>query len=232
MQRRTERKRKHNNNVKNKNRRKRKPSSRYAAGLVTSIRAPIPAGMRVSLYYLDQTLNRNNAGNAYMSFRYRMNSAYDPDPALGSGALSGFNEYAALFYNYRVLGFTINVSIMNKESFPIVITYTPTVADQGLNSTNCYEFSEMTQYSGQRQCSGSGGQDRARFFKRVNLARFEGTPSWWTDSSYQSPVTGNPSAIRYFNIGIVAGSNLVNGVTVSVRIRYDVYFFARKSVTA
>lgn len=223
----------------NKLKKKRKPRGNssgtsqrrpYALNSTIIRKGPISSGLEVVLHYQDTILSRNNAGAVYCTWRYRMNSAYDPDPLLASGSISGFNEYAALYFNYLVVDFSAHIEVVNNEPQPVVIVWTPTISDLGGNSSLVDQFPEMTNFSGSKVLSAKSGQDRARLNRTINLARFEGSPAWYVLDTYGSSVTTNPTAVRYFNIGFYASAALTLGVTASVRLTYRVYFSKRRPV--
>jgi hypothetical protein len=155
-----------------------------------------------------------------------MNAAYDPDPLLGSGSLTGFNEWAAFYTHYRVLSFCYDVQISNQESFPLVALVAPTHTDVGANYTSTDQFSEFP-YGKKNILSAKTGKDNCRFRGDVNIAKFEGSREPLTDMSFASAVATVPAQLRFFNIGCDSGSVYVNGVFVSVLLIYEVQFFAR-----
>jgi len=186
----------------------------------------------VVLKYQDPTNTRSNVGGYPCTWRYRMNSAYDPDPALGSGSLSGFTEWAAFYYNYRVLSFQYEINLTNNESFPVVIVSSPTNNDVGLNYTNLTQISEL-QYGKSRCLSPKGGQDRIRYQGKLLLSDVLGDDSYYYDPNYYSAVTSNPSNLLYFNVGFGDNSNVqVNGVGCFIRLSYEVEFFDRKTLAS
>lgn len=198
-------------------------------GSLLRVRDVASDSMLVTLHYNDSTINRNNAGNPYCSWRYRMNSVYDPDPSLGTGAISGFNEYAAIYSTYRVLAFRYQIIVANDETFAVQLYTCSTTADVGLNSANTPDFGEI---KGSRTAllSGKGGQDRVKMIGSVDLPKFFGA-SYLYDSTFNAAVTGNPATILYHNVGFYAGStNLVSGVTIAVKLSFDVLFYRRQNI--
>jgi hypothetical protein len=160
-----------------------------------------------------------------------MNSAYDPDPLLGSGSLSGFNEWAAFYSHYRVVGFGYQFELANNESFPLIVVCAPTVVDVGANYSSTDQISEFP-YGQRAMISAKTGADRCVLSGYVDIAKLEGTTEAIYDSTFSAVTTTNPAQPRYFNIGIGAPSVLVNGVTASVRLQFTVLFFARNNVPA
>jgi len=78
--------------------------------------------------------------------------------------------------------------------------------------------------------SAKGGRDLCRLRGNVNIATLEGSTQPLTDALFASTTSTVPSGIRFFNVGIDSATNLVNGVFVSVRLRYKTQFYARTNV--
>jgi hypothetical protein len=185
---------------------------------------PIANSVAVWLHYHDNTLQRNNAGATYMSWRYRMNSAYDPDPLVGSGSMAYFSEWAAMYANYRVLSYRIKVQIANEESFPLNVVAYPTREDVGANSSNTPEGPELP-YAVSRLLSAKGGQDRLGMSRRVDLPTFWGNPSEYiTNPNFAAGDGASPSQSLYYNIGCFANNNFSSGVLISITMSYHILF--------
>jgi hypothetical protein len=197
-------------------------------GSTSIIRGPFTDNVVVELHYTDQTLSRNNAASSGLSWRYKMNSPYDPDPFLSSGAVSGFAEWAAIYSTYRCIGFRYSITVMNQETFPVVITCCPTSADLGSNSIYAPELGEAL-YGKQTQLSGKGGMDKGHLQGNIYLPHFYG-PSYLWEQNFDSAVTGNPPVVLYFNIGAFAPVAFVSGLIVSVKLTFITSFYKRQNV--
>jgi hypothetical protein len=189
-----------------------------------------PDNVVTTLVYQDTILNRNNVGGLVCSWRYRLNSVFDPDPLLGSGAISGFAEWAGIYTHYRVLSYTYDFSVANNETFPLMVVAAPTLPDIGSNTSNLDQLPEVP-YGRKSLLSAKGGQDRTRIRGHISIAKLEGSMEPLTDSSFSSQVTTNPVMLRFMNFGFTGGSvPLVNGVLVSVRMKFRTQFFARQPI--
>jgi hypothetical protein len=205
---------------------------KYTSGSTTIIRNPVADSLFVKLFYNDTTLLRNNVGGTVCSWRYRMNSAYDPDPALGTGAITGFNEYAALYDRYRVTKCSIDIEIANLESFAIEIIFAPTLLDVGTNYTGVSSMPEYP-YGKKKILSIAGGKDSGRMKFTSTIARIEGSKSAYTDLLFSAVVNTNPTNTRWYNVGYITGGNvLVKGVFAVVRLAYEVQFTERLNINA
>jgi hypothetical protein len=204
-----------------------KELSMYTVGDVLVLyKAPAPDAVVVDLFYQDPTETRNNAGGLVLSWRYRVNSVYDPDPLLGTGAISGFVEWAAFYDRYRVINFSYDVDIVNMENFPVALTAAPTLLDVGANYASTIDLAAFP-YGSKRVLGSNAGQGRSKISGQLDLALFEGSPSVYTDNNYSSVVNTNPVNIRFMNIGIIPQAALVNGVYISSRMGYRVLFYQR-----
>jgi hypothetical protein len=161
----------------------------------------------VDLKYVDQTYQRTNNGFATNTWRMRMNTVYDPDPALGSGALPGYSIWASIYSSYRVLEFHYDVEICNLEATPNDAVVCPTTADVGANYTSAYDFL-ANPFAESHALSMAGGMDRCRMKGSIDLGNFYGNPLQYVgNDAFGSGVGTNPSSMFYFNIGGVSANN-------------------------
>jgi hypothetical protein len=200
-------------------------------GSVLKCRMPIADSTIVPLMYQDTSLVKNNVGGLVCSWRYRMNSVYDPDPLLGSGSVSSYNEWAAFYTHYRVLAFKYDITVANNETFAVIIVCAPTATDVGANYSGTIQLSEVP-YGKKNMLSAKTGSDRCHIAGEIQLNKFEGIRGTEYDQSYASTIATNPSNIRFFNIGYAGGSICANGVVVSIKLTYLTEFYARYPIIA
>lgn len=184
----------------------------------------VPPAIVVQFVYMDLRID-NNAGSTYTSFRLRMNSAFDPDPALGSGSLPGFTEWSAIYRNYRVLKYEIECEASNNETFPITAIICPSQADLGLNYTLTASLA-ANPGAVSKQISPKGGIDKALLRAEVDLGKYYGNEyQWMGNDSFAAAINANPSTLFYMNIGCVAAGNLVSGFTTRTLHRFTVAMY-------
>jgi len=206
--------------------------------LVTSPRgfAFAPDSIIVDLNYFDSTINRVNVGNKFSYWRIRMNSIFDPDPLLLTGAVSGFVEWAALYRKYTVLSCEVDSTIVNKETFPVGITAAPSDLDLVTIVTGpaaAEDMSELPYAIPTKIISTTGGVDKIRFRKRIDLAKFTGLKEAYIGSTtYSSLVNANPAVILFWNLALFTDTNMVSGVFQSTKYHYRVLFSQRQPVLA
>jgi hypothetical protein len=160
-----------------------------------------------------------------------MNSAFDPDPLLGSGAIPGFTEYSTFYVAYRVTQFRWSITMISDELFPVVAYVVPLNTDAGANPATGLTLAANPK--GQTRALSSVGGPPTTFRGRLNLSNFFGIRGYNFDDDYNAAVTANPSVLLYLACGAQAPSVFTaSGLVVRVRISYCVCFNRRKNLTA
>jgi len=190
-----------------------------------------PETIIADLVYPDTFYNRNNASSPFLSWRYRMNSIYDPDPLVGSGSVPGYTYYSGGYSNYIVLGLGYDISLSNLEGSPVDVVVWPTTNDVGNNYASTSE-AFGNPHATQSLLSAKGGQDRARLKGWVDVGRFQGNMTQYLGGNYSSVFGSNPSQILYLNVGAVESTNFTtnNGLDIRAALTYRTAFFNRKIV--
>jgi hypothetical protein len=171
----------------------------------------------VDLVYIDQTYQRTNNGFAVNTWRMRMNSVYDPDPALGTGALPGYSIWASIYSSYRVIKFHYDVELCNLEATPNDVVVCPTTADVGANYTNAYDLF-ANPFAESHALSMTGGMDRCKMRGTIDLGNFYGnTLQYVGNDAFGSGVGTNPGTMFYLNIGGVSANNYTSSKGYSTR---------------
>jgi len=186
----------------------------------------------IDLAYTDNTISRNHATFTFLAFRFRLNGLYDPDPALGSGSISGFGEWSNLYRKYLVLKVRIKWDVTNLEAFPITICFCPSNFDINsliTDSSTALDIGEMN--GGQvRQLSQAGGMDRNRIDVVVNLSRFWGARGEFLDSSFFSGTgLANPTNLIYGQFAVASSTALVNGINSTLKLIFTVRWYSRQT---
>lgn len=160
-----------------------------------------------------------------------MNSAYDLDPLVGSTAMSGFSQWAAIYYYYRVLRFGYRWEVCNNESIPLIASCAPTKNDVGANYSSCQEFGEFP-YGQSKLLPASGGQNRHVFTGVIDLAKYLGHTGYLYDDTSSAAVTANPLHEAYMNFAINNSSSGVNQIGFRLTIWQDVQFYGLQTPAA
>jgi hypothetical protein len=160
-----------------------------------------------------------------------MNSAFDPDPLLGSGAIPGFTEYATLYIAYRVVAFSWSITLVSDELFPVVTYVVPLNTDPGANSSTGLTLAANPM--GQSRALSSIGGPPCTFQGSLKLANFFGIRGYDTDDDYNAAINANPSVLLYLACGAQAPSVFTaSGLVVRARLRYCVVFNRRRNLTS
>jgi hypothetical protein len=193
-----------------------------------------PDSVIVDLVFPDTLFVKNNVGSASLSWRYRMNSIFDPDPTLGSGSVPGYTFWSGAYSSYRVLAFSYSVQLMNLESSPIDVVAAPSLSDLGAN----YSFtSELfgNPHATVSALSAKGGMDRALLKGHIDLGKYYGNSTQYLgNDSFGSGFGSNPAGIMHINIGAVSAGLFTtnNGVDYRATLTYTVLLTQRKIVVA
>lgn len=183
-----------------------------------------------------------NASANIAVLQWKANSAYDVNPVIGSTSTPGFSEWAAMYYNYRVMGGKLSITILNGDSVnPIYFGIYFTNSANGPANWTAAMGMRGNAYSKQVLLTPNNGDAKATRTLSIYcpLGKLLGEPKMYrVDDSYQSFTTGNPSVLLYMYAYVLN----YNGSTVSpllpaicpIKTEYVMYvdFFAKKPLTA
>jgi len=185
----------------------------------------MPNRIRVKLRYNDTTVYRIRASSSVQNWNYR-SSAYDPDSALGSGAIPGFAELANMYQGYLVHSMTLKMEVMNGNGDTAIIGVWPSSTLQNVNSLSATQIIEFS--------SNVNGVDR---IVPPNMAvpvkiSCKAIGQWLfgrqflTDTTYTGSTGGNPAVMYGINVGILntAAASWTYGFHCRTSIIYDVEF--------
>lgn len=170
--------------------------------------------------------NQLNAGVNYSNTRLQPTTPYDVDPTLGSTAMPGFTELAALYRRYRVNRWVHKVMFANNESFPVVVYLCPNNVDPGSNTASFQNFLS-SRSSTKKMLSAKGGQDRGIVVSRFSQSSFAGVPKSRSDDNTAGNTSGSsaPNNNIWSVVGIHSVNVQVSGVFVSNQIDIEVEFY-------
>jgi len=182
-----------------------------------------PETIVVDLVYPDVAYNRNNVASTFVSWRYRANSIFDPDPALGSGFVPGYTFYSGAYSIYTVLSIGYDISISNMENMPVDVLVWPSIVDLGLNYAGIGEMFGNP-HAAQSQIAAKGGQDRCRLRGIVDLGVSYGQIGQYLGGNFSAKFGSNPPGLIFLNVGGIAATNFTatNGLDVRVSLVYRV----------
>lgn len=135
---------------------------------------------------------------------YHTNAAYDVDPSVGSTETYGFDEYAAIYSYYRVIGYSYEVTVINPMDYPLMAYILNTNIDASGVGTN-YGLYSTNPHCKSKLISTIGTCNRQTFKGSHNISEICGTPAIETADSFRSVTSGVPSDLTWIT---VAGTTL------------------------
>lgn len=185
-----------------------------------------PDRMICRLVYQDTTPVRSVTSSDAMNWGYR-SSAYDPDPAVLSGAIPGFAELANLYTAYCVHQIDAEIEIANQNTESTIAVVWPSNV---LQNTNSLTTSDLLEYSGNVRAqsqiiTNTAGMNRATINTVAAGMQLVGS-RFKTDLDYTGSTSGNPPEMFYINVGVLNPyGNFTYGMLVRSRLVYLVEFF-------
>jgi hypothetical protein len=174
-------------------------------------------------YSVSKTLN--NAGVQVANFRYQPSFCYDVDPLLGSTAMPGFTEWAAIYRYYRLRSSRISVMFANNEAFNVLVYVCPLNYDPTANiSPNVFLLSSMLC---QKTIIGPlTGMNTHTITHAASTDVIGGVRDLGILDGYCAATTGgSPANNWYWAVGLNSFSNLVNGISLTVDMECEIEFF-------
>jgi hypothetical protein len=231
-----------NNNKKKVNNKKnrRRPQRRRGTNIVPAERSALimPPRHVASFLFIDGSYIRNNPGNNYLCYSFRINDLYDPDPLILTGSVSGFKEMMQFYNIYRVLSFSATINISNNETFDLLygavfsqVNLTSVIAsrDDAINAL------ENNYAKGPFILSAVGGVDRGSVSLRINPAVLLGDRrQYLADSDYSGIGLATPIKPLWLNFIVASptGAALTNGYTSATKLFFRAEFFGRTNLRA
>ncbi len=183
---------------------------------------PLPQVIRTRHRYVSAQLNMN-PGAVVGNHVFRLNSIYDPDVSLTGHQVMGFDQLAALYDHYQVLGCKARITFQNTDGSDHMIcgayisdTSVPiapaSTADEVLENP-CVKWRKVA-------APAQSSPTMARFTVTVNPAKWLGRAV--TDNDLRGSGTSNPSELCFlmlFAYG-TAGTPDLQGVKISVQLDY------------
>lgn len=219
---------------KSKNRPKRrgqKATRRQRNNTNVSLRTIMPPRMTRMLRYADASYVRNNPGNNFLVYSFRINDLYDPDPAILSGSVSGFKEIMQFYQFYRVLDVSVLAHLTNNESFSLI--YGGVFSQSSLSGViasrdDAINALESTFSSRARVLSAKGGMDRGTLMMKIKPQTILGDARQYNaEGNYAGIGLATPAIPLWFNFIVASptGAALANGYTNTTTITFNSEFF-------
>jgi len=235
---------KNNNNNNRNNNKKTKYTEKELYTKLTNSRipkslmgnSPFPPSELINLSYDEPTLVLQGAVS-YVVREFRLNSAYDFDPLLGGGTMSGYASAIARYALYHVEHTWIKYTAVSNESS------TGTPITFGLIYRDTQPSTTITSYAlaqsalGQAPSSGYNmvGTSLGNSVYRsptysINPGDIIGKPlTYQAEQGYDGSATTNPVQVIWCAIIVLAPTaviNLTNGLIVSLNVRLRTRFYS------
>jgi len=198
----------------------------------------MPPRLVRKLRYNDSSFVRNNPGNNFLVYSFRVNDLYDPDPIVLSGSVTGFKEIMQFYQYYRVLEVTVHATVTNAEAFTLIyggvfsqsnLTGSISTRDDAVNAL------ESTFSSRARLLAAKGGMDKGTLSMTINLGTLLGdTMQYKAESNYTGVGLATPTTPLWFNFIVASptGTALTNGYTNATVITFKSEFFGLLNLRA
>jgi hypothetical protein len=192
----------------------------------------VPDRMMTRLRYKGCTTFVVAASTTTISKRWQPTSAYDVDPALGGFTPPGYNELAAFYNGYRVVGSRIVVRFANQSTQPFYVVAIPTAFDPGSSPSSATIHSwPNNPYAKSKLLPATGGPG-VSISSSMTSEKMFGTKAVYFGDNYSAAINASPVSNWYWAVGVMSptsvGSN--STVTVSIDIYIDLSFFDRKNL--
>jgi len=185
-----------------------------------------PDELDIKLMYRDfRTLS--NGVSPIVAKAYHTNCAYDVDPAVFSTETYGFDEYAALYSYYRVVGYHYEITCINPMDYDVMFYVLNTNIDPttvgtrfDLYSTNPYCKSRLVSFR---------SPNKYTFRGSMSIDKITGTRSTAFADSYRALTTGNPTDLTWLTIGGEAISPATDVIfSYDLKLTLRVKFYSRE----
>lgn len=168
----------------------------------------------------------SNGASGFVAKAFHSNAAFDVDPALGSTETYGFDEYAALYTYYRVIGYSYQVTVVNTHSTPILAYLLNTNVDPSAVGTAFYLYS--TNPHCQSKLLSNVSPNMHTFRGRHTIAQITGTTAVETADTFRALVTAIPSDLTWITLGVESIGGASVTATYDLKLIMHVRFYSRE----
>lgn len=186
-----------------------------------------PDSVLVKLRY-PQIITHNGSITDFTAFRG--NGAFDPD-ATGSGQQpGGYDQWAGLYGNYRVLASQIEISIVNEGTVATTVTVFPTLSNV---TPSTYQNATVVPYKRQIVMSGQSGMGVAFLKSYMTTSKIVGLSSMAinAEDDFQATTASLPANQWYWGVFSTTLDGSTNGnIIFTVNVTYYMRFEDRIQV--
>lgn len=174
------------------------------------------------LYYCD-VLSTGVAASSYATYTYQ-SSGFDPYVAVGGHQPMYYDQYAAMYQRYTVMGVAYYIECATDQATNGPLFITCTMNSDAATPTTLSTARERT--GTKETCVSHGYKGILKGYASVKKIFGASGRTIMTDDQYSALVTANPLRVAYliFQIWNVSGTASVS-IHLSVRLKYYVRFF-------
>jgi len=200
------------------------------------VNSPFPPEMMIKMSYIEPTQILQGASQ-FLTKRWRITDIYDPDPLLGGGTVSGYNEITKIYGRYRVLKHSFSFTVVNNEpSIPINFGFIMRVDDPTSSIgtvQDCIDSLETSPSTGPKMVGTTGGMSvyRSKIIKTDPGVMLGDKLNYMADSNWTGVTGASPSNNMYlvFIMYSVSG-NLTNGCILSINQWYTTRWYGKVNI--
>lgn len=218
--------------VRMKKGKKSRKGSKPHAVKVRPNQGPISDVYIANFTFADTTLTWSAPGFFGLSFRYRINSCFDPDPVVGGNSVVGWTEFTELYDRYRVHAVHYEWTIANRNTDSLLAGVLPTATDVGTYTTSGSVGLALAQPRARSKmlAISGGGTGTVTMRGRLTMEDVFGTKEYRYDDVHSAEMGANPGRVGMLNFLISSPVALLYGITTYLRIIYEVELYRRESL--
>lgn len=197
----------------------------------------MPNVLTTKLHFMDYYQFSSGGAATWDTEAFRLNGVQDPQAGAGGGSCTGFNQLAAIYGKYRVLGSKISVWFQNTCNTALIVSV---AARGGVGAApssgvqiqqSAYEYPRNTRAREIRPYVAGDGVPTAKIAMYRTVRSIEGMRAN-TDVDYEAPVTTIPVNQCYWDVSMVSIDATQVNVTCNIRVRITYYVkFSEITVT-
>lgn len=156
----------------------------------------------------------------------RLNSVYDPDPAINTTSAMGWNKWGGFYEKYRVYAVGAEITVANAGDSPIHLAIIPSQIN--ITTATTYQQASEQPRSIRAIVGGSSGNSiykRKLFFKLPGI-RGQTDMEYKADDKNMALWGENPTTTLYLNLYAIDSQNINHNVTFNIRLVYYVEMFS------
>jgi len=168
----------------------------------------------------------SNVGSPVVTKKFHSNGAYDVDPAFSSTETYGFDEYAALYSYYRVIGYSYVITIVNDLEIDCMSYVLNTNTDPTLSGHR------FDLYSTNPHCKSmlisAKSPNKHTFRGKHRISQIVGTPTSETADSFRALTTALPADLTWITLAaeFVDGTEAI--ISYDFQLFMEIRFYGRE----